>query len=643
MLKNSKSRARAAVALACAFLSAPLAHSQSPDFTVTATRTPQALSKAGSSVTVISGDELRRGAPSSLAEILRGVAGVSLTQSGGIGGIETIRLRGSESRHTLVLLDGVRLNDPSSTGREFDFSSLIPVNIERIEIVRGAQSALYGSDAIGGVINIITKRGGKPRGTLAVEGGSYGTRAVQGGISGSRENVDYAFGITALQTEGFSRYGYRIRRLQPAQPLEDDGAQRLGAQARVGVQITPDARVEANLSHGFNKFDYDAGFGDRPDSASRGLNRTTTGHIRGQWDTWNKQQTHTLTLFGNQAVRNSLTDSTFFGFDSLERYRYLGQRSGAEYQVDTKFGAFGTLTAGVKYEREAARSSSSDWLFDPIPRLDFTAAERSQSVYLMHQFTVAERLHLTLGGRVDKVLGGDTFVTGRGTLAYDIPFTESTFRTSIGTGGKAPSLYQRFSEYGRTDLRSEHSLSVDAGFTHRLFEDRLRLTTTGFFNRYRDLIGFAFSGCRSDQPFGCYFNTARAQTQGFELEAKARFIPNTLEATLAYTALEAKDLDTQKRLPRRPEHEARFGVMWAVTPQWRIEPSVTFVGTRFDGEGETKKLKPYARLDIRTDYRINSTFTVFARGDNLLDTRYEEVKDYGTPGRSVYAGLRVEW
>jgi vitamin B12 transporter len=221
-MSTAKGRLLAAVSL---FASSTTALAQTvtlPDVVVTATRTPQPIQRAGSAITVITAEEIERAAVSptrSVDDLFRRVPGVSLTQAGGPGQVQTVRIRGGDVRHTLVLIDGIRVNDPVSTGREFDFANLVLADIERIEVLRGPQSALYGSDALGGVINIITRRGrGAPRASVAIEGGSFNTKEARGSVSGGNERVDFSVGFAGLDTDGFSAFGYRIPRLRYLAP-----------------------------------------------------------------------------------------------------------------------------------------------------------------------------------------------------------------------------------------------------------------------------------------------------------------------------------------------------------------------------------------------------------------------------------------
>jgi vitamin B12 transporter len=263
---------------------------------------------------------------------------------------------------------------------------------------------------------------------------------------------------------------------------------------------------------------------------------------------------------------------------------------------------------------------------------------------VLYQHTLGERLHLSLGGRVDDVQDVDRFATGRATLAYDIWETGTKLRASVGTGAKAPSVFQLFSNFGTASLASEHSIGVDAGIDQRLLDDRVRLSATAFYNRYQNLIDFSVDAalCGPARPFGCYFNISAAETYGVELEADAG-LNEFVRLKGAYTYLQAEDLTTGLELARRPNHQAFIGVALNPTPQWTIEPRLTLVGERFSSPGERDRLAPYARLDLLSDYKVTDHLTVFVRAENLTDARYEEVRNYGTPGRSIYGGVRATW
>jgi vitamin B12 transporter len=618
---------------------------QTPDFVVTATRTPLAVTQAGSAITVISGEEIAKSSPKSIADVLRHSPGLSVTENGGPGGVTTVRLRGTEARHTLVLVDGVRVNDPSQPAGEFDFSSIVPTDIERIEVLRGAQSAIYGSDAIGGVINIITRHGrGTPRANLYSEGGSYSSRGLRAGVSGSEGGLSYAFSLSGYDTAGFSRYGYRIGRIERlrAWPLEPDATQRLGASGRIGFELSPETRFEIGGYGSINQAQYDAAFEPFPDTASESVHRFGEGFARLINDAFDGALRSTITISGSTSRRsNRDVDPT-----SWLRTGFEGDRKAAEYQGDLKLGSAGLLTFGTRFEQETFRSHESTVLPFPVPEQETNDASRNtRSAYLLHQISPLDNLHLSIGGRIDDVSKIDRFATWRATAAYEISQTGTTLRASVGTGAKAPSLFQLYDPlFGNPLLEPERSFGIDGGFDQRLFDDRAMIFVTAFANRLKDLIDFDFGSpsCRPE-AFGCYVNIGRARTSGIEVGADVDVIPSWLRVRAAYTYLIATNAATGLSLPRRPKHEGRIGL--AITPMrdLSIEPSLVFATSRPGSPGFARELPPYARLDVLADYRVNDTLAVFARAENLTDAEYQEVPDFGTAGRSFYAGLRATW
>jgi vitamin B12 transporter len=629
------------------------------DVVVTAARQPQPIQRAGSAITIIRADEIAKSAPGSVADLLRGQPGLSIVENGGPGKTSNIQLRGAESRHTLVLIDGIRVNDPSGPASEFDFANLALADVERIEILRGPQSALYGSDAIGGVINIITTRGrGAPRTNLTIEGGSYGTLATRLSVSGGNRDVSYSFGLLGARATGFSAYGYRLPRLAAFGPFDKDGFDRLAGNARVSWRIADGVEIEAGLYAGRTHSGYDAAFagsGYLPDTPSRSKSELINGYLRAIIDPAGSSLRHQITLFGNQ-TRRTIDDVQLydFGFGLTRednRYSYVGQRYGAEYQGLARLGPWGSLTFGGGLENEALRSAT-------IPGLNsFNAPERASyqrsawNLFALHQITLGERLDLSFGGRIDHVEGVKTFLTGRATAAYRIPESGTKLRASVGTGAKAPSLYQNFSIYAPTrvgdpPLQPEESLGFDVGIDQQFWSGRVTLSATVFHNRIRNLIDFDFTrGLPS--PFGGfqgqYINVARARTQGVELAADAEIIEGVLKARASYTYLDAIDETTRLRLARRPMHQGKLGFILTPLPNLSIEPTLHLVGERFSSRNEKLKLSPYARLDTRVSYRVNDHVSVYVRAENLTNARYQEVKDYGTTGRAFYAGLNATW
>lgn len=637
-----------------------------PEITVTALRAEQTLQRTGSAVTVITREDIARSSARDVDDLLRQSPGLSINTSGGPGQLQNVLLRGAEARHTLVLVDGVRINDPSTTGGEMDFSAIALDNVERIEILRGPQSALYGSDAMGGVIQIITRKGRSGHGgAISVEAGSFGTKETRANLHGAQGPVFYSLGISAFNTDGFSAVGYRIPRIAGTlPPLEADGATRISGDFNIGWRATENLTLEAGVSRTDNRVAIDS-VGSYPDVPGNTRTILTRSYLSATHLAFDGLLRSKLTLFSTQTDR---TLNTFFRYGagatdfSGTRFAYQGEREGAEYQGDLRLGAFGQLTLGARTERDKARQGMNELY--PVATSDTTnvnARQTTNSAFGVWSKTIGENWNVSLGARLDDVSGADdikggrggvTFGTWRATSSYLITQTGTKLRGSIGTGAKAPSLYQLYSEYGTNDLAPEKSLGLDIGFDQRL-NSRLDLSASYFSNSFRNLIDFAstsppcginqFTEYFGEKYYGCYVNIARAKTQGAELELKASLVPEFARLKAAYTYLDAKDETTGLDLARRPKHAARLALELRPREGLLIEPRVTFVGARFDAPGEKRPLSGYAKLDAYGEYRISENATAYVRLENITNTRYENVLNYGTAGRSGYAGLRVKW
>ncbi|MGL5114710.1 MAG: TonB-dependent receptor plug domain-containing protein [Beijerinckiaceae bacterium] len=653
--------------------------------TVTANRSPLAIQRTGSAISVISEETIRKANPASMADVLRQVPGLSLTETGGPGAVTPVRMRGADARHTLVLVDGIRVNDATSVGGDFDFGGLAPGDIERIEVLRGPQSALYGSDAIGGVINIITRRGrrGPPRAYIQVEGGSYATKSVRAGISGATEDVSYAFSVNALQSAGFSRFGHRVRRIESAllRPLENDSVARGGASGRVAWRPLQGVEFEIGGTFSRTLSQTDNAFGTAEDTPDKYRLANASGFAKATVESFEGRLRNSVTLFAHRTERQSrcaafgfncfyqsATNPLNFNSANIAESRFTGERRGVEYQGDLKLGQFGTLIFGARHEREDARFGA----LALSPRPDFghryKANRVTNSVFALHQLPIGDRTDLSFGARLDKPDDTRAFLTWRATAAHRITETGTKLRASIGTGAKAPSLYQQFSIYGplasrNPALRPERSLGYDVGIDQELLGGKARVSATLFENRFRNFI--EFDGRRGlinnaffpfTFPVGQYVNLSRAHTRGIELSAEATIIDGLLSTRGSFTWQEAKTDTTfggvidGAKLLRRPTQQGFLAFTLTPLAGLTIEPHVTFVGKQVDQarlpgtfSSFRRNLAPYATVGLKVDYAITPNLTVYARGENLTNARYQEVFNYGTAGRSGYVGLRATW
>jgi vitamin B12 transporter len=359
--------------------------------------------------------------------------------------------------------------------------------------------------------------------------------------------------------------------------------------------------------------------------------------------------TQSITTFATQIDR-TFNDYSSYGINVLPANSYAtstdfrGNSFGAEYQGDLKLGAAGSLIYGARTQHDTAESFGSTILPVPTPRIStLNATKDTNSVFALWKLPIGERLSVTMGGRVDDVVDVATFATWRTTAAYNITETGTKLRASAGTGAKAPTLYQLYEpNYGNSGLKPEESFGYDAGIDQSLFNGRVTLSLTGFYNKFSNLIDFTFDPTPT-QPFGHYINVARAETSGLEVGADIDVMPGTLRLKTAYTWLQAKDLSTGLTLARRPEHLARIAL--AITPndRWLIEPRILMVSKRFSSNGELNPLAAYTRVDLYTEYKIDNNWKVFARGENIFNERYQEVLNYGTTGPAVYGGFHATW
>jgi vitamin B12 transporter len=615
-----------------------------PDIVVTADRIAEPLARTGSAITIIDKATIATSNPSSLADALRSVPGVDVTETSGPGSVTSVRIRGANSGQTLVLIDGMRVNDPTGTAADFDFAALAPGLVDRMEVLRGPQSALYGSDAIGGVVNIITgKGGGEPHADVRVEAGRYGAVAITASVSGSQGPWTYSFAGSGQQRDGFSSYGYRIPTIEQRFPnLEADGLQRVGGYGRIGYDPGTGARVELGALGIYTNSNYDAAFGslpDTPSTAKRGLYQVWA---KGSLDTFDGALTHELRVSANRIDR-AYNDVSYFGsmapqntYTSL--YTYLGDRIEGEYQGNLRLGFLGSLIFGGRLEHDAATLYTTNLTPVFTPRaLNLRAVQDTRSAFALWQWPIGDRLVLSLGGRYDDIVDVDHFSTWRASAAYLVPEAGGKLRASAGTGGKAPSLYQLYAPlYGNAALQSERSFGWDAGYDQTLFDGRTTVSLTGFSNRFNNLIDF-------DTTTSHYLNVSRAEAHGLEAGGDIELVPNWVRFKAAYTYLHAIDLATRLTLQRRPAHTARLALPITPLAGWLIEPRLYYTAQRYSTTNGRDRLPPYVRLDLYSDYALQQNLRVFARIENVTNVRYQEVLNYGTSGRAGYAGFNFTW
>ncbi|BCP53439.1 TonB-dependent receptor [Kaistia sp. 32K] len=643
MTFSERRRGRAALSL---FASLPVmlaagaaSADQLDDIVVTAYRSPTDITKSGSAITVIPGDKINNASPGSLVDVLRQVPGVTVTQSGGPGGTTEVSIRGAEAGDTLVLIDGVRVNDPASARNTFDFAVFSPTDIERVEVLRGPQSALYGSDAMGGVINIITrKRTGALTATAGVEGGSYGTVAGNATAGGSVGPVSLSVSGTAFDTHGFSRVGDR-------DDGEADGTRKFAGTARGSYDSGEGKAFSFGVTAYRQESDVDRGSKPTDDLPGYERNRdVVSGFGRFDFESFDGKIANQINFFGTQTTSAYIEPLTLTNKPSTSFLGRVGDSTGLDYGVEYQgtidLARYGTLIVGGRAERESGEQDTTTTSLAGVDKnvQSFDDARTLLAVYALQQFTLFDNLNLSLGGRYDEDVDGQGFLTGRATAAYLINPTGTKLRGSFGNAAKRPTMFQLFdAQYGNPDLIDEESWGGDVGIDQELFDGRVQVSATGFYNRFTNLISYSLA--TND-----YINITNAETSGLELSADAVLVPSVLKATGTYTYLHATNLDSGLPLSRRPENSGSLTLTYTGIENFEFGATAIFVGERFNNDpAKAAQLVPldgYTKIDLNASYRLNPQTTLYARLENLTNVEYQDAFGYNNAGRSGYVGLR---
>ena len=609
---------------------------------VTATRVETPTEEIASSMTIISSKEIERKQKTTVLEALRDIPGLDVVQTGGVGSHTSIFLRGANSEHTLVMIDGVEVNDPISPGRSYDFAHLTVDNIERIEIIRGPQSTLYGSDAIGGVVNIITKKGeGKPKFFLSAEGGSFTTFREATGISGGNKWVNYSFALSRFDTEGISAASKKDGN------YEKDGYENTSLSARLGFTPMDNIDIDFILRYIDAKTELDnfSGFGgDDPNYVQKSKQfffKTQVG-----LSLFDQVWSQKLGLAINDHKRDIKNNKdSQHPFDS-EKGRYDGQLLKFDWQHHLKLHRTNALTFGLDLDREEGKSRYYwESIWGPGQSIFPKKTADIKGYYIQDEIKLWDRFFATFGIRIDDHSRFGTETTYRIAPAYLIKETDTKIKGTFGTGFKAPSLYQLFAPatlwgpIGNKDLKPEKSRGWDFGIEQELLKKSVVLGATYFRNDFKDLIQF-------DWGQG-YINIAKAKTEGVELFASAKPIDD-LTLRINYTYTDTEDETTGEALIRRPKNKIGFDINYHFLNNGNVNLGVIYVGKRDDldfsiSPSRRVKLDQYTLVNLAVSYDITKNFQLFGRVENLLDKEYEEVKGFGTPGLSFFGGMKLSF
>jgi vitamin B12 transporter len=600
---------------------------------VTASRLQTTQADVGSSVSVVTQEELQEGKYPTVVEALRKVPGLDIVRSGGPGGNAAAFIRGADSSQTQVLLDGIELNNPASPNRGFNLTTLTLENVDRIEIIRGPQSMIYGSDSMGGVINIISKQAKKGVHMSAMsEAGSYSSFNNVGTLAYGGDAIDFTGGVTQQDVGNISSAGANYGN------FEQDAFHNTALSGRLAFRPseTVDGAFISRYSRSNAGLDNSGGFGG--DDPNRHYNNEEFFN-RGQIEARFLDDTLTTKAWTDY-TDHALYDHNDPDQQSSEylRSNYLGDMFDAGTSVTWAPKRYFSSVLGYEYERERASSYyNSDGAYGPYENVFDWRSANTNSVFFETKTAYEEKAFLDAGVRYDRqsIFGDRT--TFRIAPAWFV--TETTkLRGSVGTGFKAPSLVQLYSSYGNPDLNAEKSTGWDVGVDQQIIRDRLAAELTFFDNDYDDLITFNPSTFVLE-------NINSAYTQGIEA-ALTTTITETLSLRSAYTYTETQDRDTDESLLRRPRNKGSFTVNYQPNSRWSSQVEWRLYGKRFDNDFSTypptrTTLAGYGLVNLAISYTANETFELFTRVDNIFDQEYEEVLGYGTMGCAAYGGVKA--
>ncbi len=601
---------------------------------ITATREPQALSRSSADVVVIDAETIRSSTADSVEDLLRRAAGVQITRNGGPGQTSGYFVRGTGTSSTVVLVDGIRVG--SATLGQADFEALSLAQIDRIEVLRGPASSLYGADGVGGVVQIFTRRGeGAPRVTGAIAIGGYRSRRGDLGVSGSQGPFDYAVSVAAEKSDGVSavRPGDVFGTFNP----DDDGFSRKAGSLRLGYAPAAGHRIgfsllETRLNSQYDSAEYDAEFNPDPSPDFRNRLKTRVaaldyrGAVTSNWTT-------------TVQLGSSLDDAKSGGTTTT---RFQTERQQATWQNALAFGPDQQLVLAYEYLRERA---SGDAFADP-PKRHNNGLVAGYSGRFDAFGVQADVRHDD-----NSAYGGNT--TYRGGLSYEL-LRGLKLRVLGGTTFRAPTFNDLFyPDYGIPPgtpgfaIKPERGRSIEIGAIWESGDTRA--SVTAYRNKVKDLINYEpnvdenfepLGLCPPGFPFGCARNVGRARLQGVSLAASQRW--GALELSGNVELLDATDSDTGYRLNRRAAHQESLAATWTAGT-WNAGAAFVFVGARPDGTpGTTFQLGGYGVLDLRAAWRFLPQWRLEAKLLNALDHRIEPLRDYQGLGRQAWIGVRFD-
>lgn len=572
---------------------------------ITANRTPQPISSVLADISVLEREDIERSGVTGVADLLARLPAIEFARNGGPGTSTSLFIRGSETRHAAVYIDGVRVDSQSTGGAAWE---QIPLDqIDRIEVVRGPAAAVYGSDAVAGVVQLFTRRGSGPaRPTASLTLGSYGTAQGQVGVSGSADALNYALSAAHGRSDGFDAAGPGAFGHNP----DKDGWTRSSVQGRVGYRVDAVHRIDASLLASKLKSAYDGSA--TTDDQNHHTLRTASVAWQGKWSadaTTRLQAGQTQSTYETRPsfyrTETTLDDVTLLHEQRVGSHWFTGTVERRGDQLFNPATAFGAAFGGKRHQDAVGLGWRGDFGDHGLQ----AHVRRDQ----------------------DSEFGGKS----TGSLAWGWVFMPQwRITASAATSFRVPTLYQRFSEYGNASLVPESGRNVELGLRWAAAGGEASLTA--WRNKVGNLIVFGAPGACVN-TFGCYQNVGSARLEGVTLAGRTQVAGVTLRGSLDWH--DPRNLDTDKILQRRARRLASFGAETQLAG-WTVGTEVQAAGLRYENAANTQALGGYGLVGVYLGKSLMQGLTLEARIDNLADKAYALARNYSTAGRNGQVTLR---
>lgn len=610
---------------------------------ITATRSEKTQNQIGSSIEVLSAKKINEIQPISIVDALKTISSLSISANGGYGQPTSVRIRGAEPEHTQVIYDGVRLADASSTAGGFDFADLMAADCEKIEILKGPQSSLYGSDAIGGVINIISKMRQTEGmdGNLQLELGSLQSYLLKGGIKAKHGAFSANLNAIGFQTNGISALAKQNG------GNETDPYENYGIIGNFNYEFNENLNLDFRARYGKSSAQYDANylppFYDLSDSEHYNEIVAKQYYVSLNNLAFDGKLKHNISL------RSYDTKRQYFNPEETPKLSgdYRGKIDAIEYQANLKASEFFNLVGGISHEK-SQYSFRNPAAWNPNPAFE-TANSILNSAFIEGQLNPFKGLNATIGARFDNHSEYGDNSSFRATIAYNIN-NNTIIRANYGEGFKAPSLYQLYSEYGNPLLKPEISNAYEFGLSQNLYAGfnfdiayfvRETENQIGWFPCWPDYTPFCAS-----RPYGYYENIAKTETKGFDANLNGKI--GKLDIVLGLSKIDPRNISQNsvnfgKLQPRRAKLQTNLSLAYNFSDKLKTIVTYQYVGANYENVSNSIKLDAYDLLGFSASYKISQKFEIYGRVQNIGDEIYQTAYGYGTKPRTFNLGLKAKF